>query len=263
MARTKVFGSGAFAKARRGDSSGVFIVDNTTSFYQIAATNFPKESARALRHVSYLIMQTAKRYMANDGHGNPLAPITKSRTLDKFAGRGSARKKKFAGDLSTRSQGLQRAIKYDSKRNDPLSYLVGWASNDARRVSAPRFQKGQRRVMDDSMRRFLKAAALSQPERGKYRKYLFKLASLPNDTPIGKNQKERQILDPVFNKWQGRIGTVFEKRLLRNLDNLSDEAYTAFLLDESAPDKNFREAVEVAIGIRTRAGNIRKGRKSA
>lgn len=259
MAKSKVFGSGAFAKARRGDSSGVFVIDDTTSFYQIAAVNFPKESSRALRHVSYLVMQDAKRYMANDSHGKPLHPLTKSRVLDRFAGRGSRRRKKFAGDLSTGSQGLQRAIKYDSERGDPLSYLVGWASNDARKINAPRFQKMTLRNREKS-RAFLLKAAQAQPKGSEYRKMLLGMA-FSKKKYISK--PGRPILDPVFAKWQGRIGKVFEKRLLRNLDNLSDQSYTAFLLDESAPDKNFREAVEVAIGIRTRAGNIRKGRRSA
>lgn len=260
MARRKVFGSGAFAKARRGDSSGVFIVDDVTSFYQIAAVNFPKESARALRHVSYLVMQDAKRYMANDSHGKPLNPITKSRVLDKFhRQRTGKRKKNFAGDLNRNTQGLQRAIKYDQKGGDRLTYLVGWASNDARRTSGPRFQQGSSRKLTRSMRKFLFAA--SKKAKGEEKEILEKMASSKLGTQF--RSPGRPILDPVFNKWKGLIGKVFEKRLLRNLDNLSDEAYTAFLLDESAPDKNFREAVEVAIGIRTRAGNIRKGRRAA
>jgi hypothetical protein len=50
---------------------------------------------------------------------------------------------------------------------------------------------------------------------------------------------------------------------MRNLNRLDDESYTAFLTDITTPDQNQREAVEVAQGIRTRAGNLRKGRRSA
>jgi hypothetical protein len=260
--RRKTFGSGAFAKARRGDSSGVFIVDDVTSFYTIASVNFPQATARALRHVSFLMMHSAKRYMANDSHGKPVSDLTRSRVLDRFAGRGSTRRKKFAGDLSGGGRGLQRAIKYDSQRGDPLSYLIGWASNDARRVSGPRFQAGKNtRKMNPTMRKFLQAAALAQPERSKFRKILLSMASKEDGYEF--DNPARPVIDPTYNRWQSKILPIFEQRLLRNLNKLEDEAYDAFLLDFTAPDKNAREAAEIAQGIRTRAGNRRRRKGAA
>ncbi len=260
--RRKSFGSGAFAKARRGDSSGVFIIDDVTSFYTIAAKNFPSITSRALRHVSYLVHNTTKRYFANDSHGKSLNPITSSRTLDKFAGRGSTRKKKFAGDLSGSGRGLARAVKYDTQRGNPFEYLVGWASNDARNTTGPRFQSGklgQDRVVTRAMQKFLFAAAAKA--RGENREILYKMAA----KPVGARFKapEREVIDPVYNKWKSKIMPIFEKRVLKNLDLLDSESYTAFLKDATAPNQNQREAVEVALGVRTRAGNIRKGRRSA
>ncbi len=258
--RTKSFGSGAFNKARRGDSSGVFIVDDVTSFYTIAEKNFPSITSRALRHVSYLVHNTTKRFFANDSHGKPLSQITSSRVLDKFAGRGSSRKKKHAGDLSGSGRGLARAVKYDSLKGDPFQYLVGWASNDARNVSGPRFQAKTERRRDISTRKFLLAAAMAQPDRSKYRKILLGMAFSRKSTI---ETPKREVIDPVFNSWKSKIMPIFEKRVLKNLNQLDDESYTAFLKDTTAPNKNQREAVEVALGVRTRAGNIRKGRRSA
>jgi len=260
--RRKSFGIGAFEKARRGDSSGVFIIDDVTSFYTIAAKNFPSITSRALRHVSYLVHNTTKRYFANDSHGKPLNPITSSRTLDKFhKGRTGTRKKKFAGDLNSGGRGLARAVKYDTLRGDPFEYLVGWASNDARNTTGPRFQAGKMdgRVVTRAMQKFLFAAAAKS--RGKNREILYKMAA----KPIGSSFKapRREVIDPVFNKWKSKIMPIFEKRVLRNLDLLDKESYTAILKDVTAPDQNQREAVEVALGVRTRAGNIRKGRRSA
>lgn len=260
--KSKKFGAGAFEKARRGNSSGVFIIDDVTSFYTLASINFPSETARAIRHVSYLIMHSTKRYMANDSHGKPLSELTKSRVLDKFhRGRTGTRRKKHAGDLNYQSRGLARAIHYDNRDGDPMSYLVGWASKDARRTTGPRFQGGSDRVMDSSMRKFLAKAAKELPERSKYRKILLSMAAKKDGHKF--EAPAREVIDPVFAKWRSKIGPIFEKRVLKNLGELDKESYNAFLLDFTAPDKNAREAAEVAVGIRTRAGNQRRKRRAA
>jgi hypothetical protein len=244
MAKRKIaFGAGAFRKAASGKESGVVIIDDVSSFYTIAEKNFPREMSRALRHASYLVNTAVKAYMASSGHGKKLSRVQQFRVVDRAAqGGGRLRNKKFAGDLNKEGKGLYRAVRYQKNKGNKLQYLVGWASNDARKVSGPRFQNGSQHVVTQKMKDFY--ALSSEKARGKNKRILLRMAA----QPVGKIVRVpgRPIFDPVFKIWKSRIPQIIEKRLLKNLGKMSDAAYEAFLSGITAPDKNIRKATQVA-----------------
>ena len=245
--RKKVFGKRAASKG----TTGILINDEVTPFMIIAATNFPKELDRAIRHVGFEVHDATKRYVRSEGHGNPLSEIQENRMIDRAKARGSRlRKKKYAGDLNNSGKSLEKAIRYEHKKGS-MKAIVGFASQDARTGTGKAFQEGlirtkggfRRQVMvTPKMKRFFYLAA--QGTRGASRRKLLAWAGLPVGTVI--RNKPRPIFDPVYARLQSAIPRLLEKRVERNLNLLDEVSYQAILLEETGVNDNVREAEKTA-----------------
>lgn len=242
--RRRTFGSGAFRKG----TTGIIIEDEVTSFTKLASINFPKETDRAVRHVGYVIRRRVLNYFENDKHDQPLSMLQKQQTIDKLKTGSRRSSKKHAGDVSTKGRGLRKAVRFQHEKGKQ-KVVVGWASNDARRRSGPRFQKGSQSVVTEKMKNMF--FAMARTARGANKRRLFRMAHLPVGYII--RNPRRPIFDPVYQQMKGILPKLFEKRIERNLGLLEEEAYNAILLTQTGINEN-----EVASTANARRGRRRK-----
>jgi hypothetical protein len=237
MAKAKrIFGRGARTP---GGVGGIVMDDDTVSFMRIAAVNYPKETTRVIRHLGFIFQDRFKDYMRRGGHGNPLSELQSERDLDRAASKGQRlRRKKFAGDINRGGKSLVNAIRYEPPKDGDKTAVVGWASNDARKVSGKRFQEGSRVTVTRKMQQMFFAAA--ENARGKAKRRLLGMASLPLGYVIV--NPGRPIFDPVFNRIKPMLPRIVEARLQRNLGRMEEQAYRALLLSATGINENEREA---------------------
>ena len=237
MAKAKRrFGVGA---RKEGSVGSLTMDDDTLSFLRIAAVNWPKEVTGVVRHLGFIFQDRFKDYMRRGGHGNPLSELQSARDLDKATSKGQRlRKKKFAGDLNRGGKSLVQAIAYDPPTQGETTAVVGWASNDARKVSGKKFQEGSRVTVSRKMQQMFFAAA--EHSRGKAKRRLLGMASLPIGYTIV--NPGRPIFDPVFNRIKPMLPRIVETRLHRNLGQMEEQAYRAILLSATGINENERDA---------------------
>jgi len=235
----KIFGSGR-------EKEGAVVIDEVTPTLALLQTNFPKATDRAVRHVAFVTHLEVKKYMRGDRHGKSLRDITKTRAVERLKkinkGR-RLRQKSYAGDVSKDGKGLEKAVNFEHKKGKAIA-LTGWGSNDAAKVSGQRFQKGSNTAVTQKMKNMFFAMARSS--RGARRRLLFGLASKPVGTVI--RNPGRPIFDPVYNKMLPLYPRLMAARIERNVKLITDEAYTAILLDATAPRKNLAAAKREKVG---------------
>lgn len=242
--KRKVFGKGAETRG----TTGIVVEDEVTPFMLIAAANFPKELDRAIRHVGFEIHDNVKRYIRRDGHNKSLTPIQEERTIDRARTRGARlRRKKFAGDLNQKGKSIEKAVQYEHKEGS-MKAIVGFASNDARKVSGKDFQEGRTYRVTMKMKKMF--FALAEKSRGKQKRRLLNLAHMPVNKKI--KIPGRPIFDPVYARLQSAIPRLLEKRVERNLNLLDEASYQAILLSETGINDNIRKAEEAAVKGRRR-----------
>jgi hypothetical protein len=166
------------------------------------------------------------------------------------------RRKEFAGDLNQKGKSIEKAVQYEHKEGS-MKAIVGFASNDARKISGKAFQEGlimtktgakaSVRVTMKMKRMFF---AMAGEARGKKKRKFLGWAALPEGTVI--RAKKRPIFDPVYARLQSVIPRLLEKRVERNLNLLDEASYQAILLSETGINDNIRKAEEAAVKGRRR-----------
>ena len=194
-------------------SQTIRIEDEASETLITAANIWPREAKRALRHVAFRLQRALKDELRNSRAGASrlvaLSALTKDGSLFKV-GQRRRRKTHPGGD---RGKSLVQAIGYQSS-DAGFGAFVGWLSPSAVRLGRI-FQTGKTYQVTDKMRRFFWAAFRAG-------KGVIPLSASKTTIRI----PARNFMDPVFAKFQPRIFSLFEARLIRNLGIFDDVEFS-------------------------------------
>lgn len=180
------------------------------------ADKMPSLAERALRHTAYVIQEDMKQSLKHgrDGAGNnipKLGGVQALRKLDRLRGEGR-RKKKFAGDLKHKGQGLWKALGYKLYKGEGR-VKVGWAHQKSF-AKAAQFQRGKKTLISEDMKKYFAV----MHRKGKTKRGS-KFQLWPITAPVGTMIKSppRPFIRPTMRAKKTMYGKIFAKRLARNI----------------------------------------------
>lgn len=235
----RIFGSGR-------ETEGAVVIDEVTPTLALLQTNFPKATDRAVRHVAFETHKAVKNYMRGDRHSIPLREVTRTRAIDRMKRSNIGRRlraKQFAGDVSEGGRGLEKAVNFEHKKGQAIA-LTGWGSNDASRVSGPRFQQGSTTIVTKKMKQMF--AIMAKNAKGARKRMLFSMAAKPLGSII--RNPGRPVFDPVYARMLPLYPRLMEARIERNIGLITDEAYTAVITTAIGAEQNLRTAQAQKVG---------------